>query len=191
MSGEEVKKLLQKRGYTLKDVAEWMGETPQNFQAMLKVADIKTGVLERICKAIQHDIFFFFDLNDDIPGYKRPENPIEDLGQALFRAAMFEQLATQKDENLKDKEKLISAYEDQIFAQNKEIDSCRNEIGLYKNEISRYKTEIEQYKKKDFWKKNDDAGNIENRLSALEKNNDSAVSSVPISNSATAGGNGK
>lgn len=32
---------------------------------------------------------------------------------------------------------------------------------------------------------------IKNRLSALEKNNDSAVSSVPISNSATAGGNGK
>ena len=60
MKGIEVKKILQKNGYSLKDIAELMNETPQNFQALLKVEDIKTGVLERIANAIKKDIMFFF-----------------------------------------------------------------------------------------------------------------------------------
>lgn len=107
MSGEEVKRILQRRGYKLSDVAKDMGETPQNFQAMLKVADIKTGTLERICKAIKHDIFFFFNINDDIPGYKRPENPVEDLIQASFNVNLLQQTVTQMEDQLKDKDKKI------------------------------------------------------------------------------------
>lgn len=60
MKGQEVKEILQQNDYSLKDVASLMGETPQNFQAMLKVEDIKTGVLERIAKAINKNIMFFF-----------------------------------------------------------------------------------------------------------------------------------
>lgn len=114
MSGEEVKRLLQKRGYKLSDVAKDMGETPQNFQAMLKVADIKTGTLERICKAIKHDIFFFFDLNDDIPGYRRPENPVEELVQATFNINYLQQTVNQMEYHLKDKDKIINILEKHI-----------------------------------------------------------------------------
>lgn len=114
MSGEEVKKILQRRGYKLSDVAKDMGETPQNFQAMLKVADIKTGTLERICKAIKHDIFFFFNINDDIPGYKRPENPVEDLIQASFNVNLLQQTVTQMEDQLKDKDKIINILEKHV-----------------------------------------------------------------------------
>jgi len=61
MKGIDVKEKLQKNKYSLKEIADLMGETPQNFQAMFKVEDIKTGVLERIAKAIGKDILFFFD----------------------------------------------------------------------------------------------------------------------------------
>lgn len=114
MSGEEVKRILQRRGYKLSDVAKDMGETPQNFQAMLKVADIKTGTLERICKAIKHDIFFFFNINDDIPGYKRPENPVEDLIQASFNVNLLQQTVTQMEDQLKDKDKIINILEKHV-----------------------------------------------------------------------------
>lgn len=59
MSGEEVKKIL-KENYKLADVAAAMGIIPQNLQSLLDVADIKTGVLERIAAAIGKDICFFF-----------------------------------------------------------------------------------------------------------------------------------
>lgn len=61
MKGQKVKEILQFNGFILKEVAESMGETPQNFQAMLKVEDIKTGVLERIAKSINKNITFFFN----------------------------------------------------------------------------------------------------------------------------------
>ena len=61
MKGIDVKKILQKNHYSLKVIAENMGETQQNFHAMLKVEDIKTGVLERIAKAIDKNVLFFFD----------------------------------------------------------------------------------------------------------------------------------
>ena len=61
MKGALVKDILLSNGYKLKDIADLMGETPQNLQAMLKVEDIKTGVLERISSAIGKSITFFFN----------------------------------------------------------------------------------------------------------------------------------
>ncbi len=61
MKGALVKDILLSNGYKLKDIADLMGETPQNLQAMLKVEDIKTGVLERISSAIGKNITFFFN----------------------------------------------------------------------------------------------------------------------------------
>lgn len=61
MRGDQVKKILIESGYVLKDVAEILGESPQNFQSMLSAVDIKTGVLEKIAKAINKNLYFFFD----------------------------------------------------------------------------------------------------------------------------------
>lgn len=66
MKGIDVKKKLQSDRFTIKEIADIMGETPQNVQALLKVEDIKTGVLERIAKAIGKDILYFYGI--DIKG---------------------------------------------------------------------------------------------------------------------------
>ena len=128
MSGDEIKKLLQKRGYTLKYVAEQMGETPQNFQAMLKVADIKTGVLERICKAIKNDIFFFYDLSDNIPGYKKTEISESEYVNALFKANAYEQQILQQKETIDTQKKLVSSLE-------KRIEDLELQLQLKENEV--------------------------------------------------------
>lgn len=52
MQGEQVRKKLISSGYIMKDIAESMNETPQNFNMLLHAKDIKTGTLERICLAI-------------------------------------------------------------------------------------------------------------------------------------------
>lgn len=79
MKGIDVKERLQKNRYSLKEIADLMGETPQNFQAMFKVEDIKTGVLERIAKAIGKDILFFFD-NIDVSDYQYSNQLDEIIG---------------------------------------------------------------------------------------------------------------
>ena len=61
MKGIEVKNILKKNGFVIKDIAQLMGETPQNLNSMLKADDIKTGVLERIAIAIKKNLYFFFD----------------------------------------------------------------------------------------------------------------------------------
>ena len=60
MKGVEVKKILQENGFSLKLVADSMGETPQNLNSMLNAQDIKVGTLEKIAKAINKSLYFFF-----------------------------------------------------------------------------------------------------------------------------------
>ena len=61
MTGIEVKKKLQNNGFSLKMVADLMGETPQNLNSMLNAQDIKTGTVEKIAKAINKSLYFFFE----------------------------------------------------------------------------------------------------------------------------------
>ncbi len=61
MRGEEVKNILKKNGFVIKEVAAVMGETPQNLNSMLNAEDIKTGVLERIAKATNRSLYFFLE----------------------------------------------------------------------------------------------------------------------------------
>lgn len=64
MKGSEVKKILKEIGYPLTRIAENMNVRPQLLACMLRTADIKTGVLERIAKAAGKDIFFFLGDKD-------------------------------------------------------------------------------------------------------------------------------
>jgi len=87
MKGIEVKERLQKNKYSLKEIADLMGETPQNFQAMFKVEDIKTGVLERIAKAIGKDILFFFDNIDTLDS--QYNNQLDEMIEEHLRYIQF------------------------------------------------------------------------------------------------------
>ncbi|GHT16602.1 hypothetical protein AGMMS4956_19350 [Bacteroidia bacterium] len=60
MEGKEVRKILRNNGFSLKAIADLMGETPQNLNSMLNAQDIKTGVVEKIAEAIKKPLYFFF-----------------------------------------------------------------------------------------------------------------------------------
>ncbi|WP_423127547.1 helix-turn-helix domain-containing protein [Gaoshiqia sp. Z1-71] len=64
MKGAEVKKIIKSLGVSQVYVAERMNITPLALHKILKAEDIKTGVLERIAKATDKDIFFFLGKPD-------------------------------------------------------------------------------------------------------------------------------
>lgn len=60
MTGEQLKERLIRSGYQLKDVAELLEMSQQNFSKGLKVADVKTGLVEKICQVLNKKIDFFY-----------------------------------------------------------------------------------------------------------------------------------
>jgi transcriptional regulator with XRE-family HTH domain len=65
MRGEEVKKILEDDGLPLNELAERLEISPQNLNNWLNVKDIKTGILEKIAKAINKNIYYFIDNQSD------------------------------------------------------------------------------------------------------------------------------
>lgn len=60
MNGEAVKKNLKSKGVKLNSLAILLEETPQNMSSLLNVADVKTGLLERISAATGIPMSEFF-----------------------------------------------------------------------------------------------------------------------------------
>lgn len=60
MNGEAVKKILKSKGVKLNSLAILLEETPQNMSSLLNVADVKTGLLERISAATGIPMSEFF-----------------------------------------------------------------------------------------------------------------------------------
>ena len=61
MSGKELRELLASKGILQKDIARQLNMTPGGFSQLLRAKDIKTGLLESICKIqnmIEFDLFF-------------------------------------------------------------------------------------------------------------------------------------
>lgn len=67
MTGREVKAKLLSQGYILADVAKKMGVIPQTLNSLLQANDIKTGVLEKIAKAINKSAYFFYESDESNP----------------------------------------------------------------------------------------------------------------------------
>lgn len=65
MKGSEVKKIFKSIGISQAFVAEKLNVSPQVLASILRTSDIKVGVLQRIAKAIDKDIFFFLG-NPDV-----------------------------------------------------------------------------------------------------------------------------
>jgi transcriptional regulator with XRE-family HTH domain len=74
MKGVDVKERIKTAGYTLKQVADRMGVSPQALQNILKAEDIKVGVLQNIAEAINKSVYFFFeDMLDETKSASKPE----------------------------------------------------------------------------------------------------------------------
>ena len=107
MKGETVKEILKRNGIALNDLAERMGESPQNLQSMLRASDIKTGVLERIAEAINKSLYFFYDETQTINGNNN--TAIQGNGNHInSETAEFLSLLRKKDEQI---DRLISIIE--------------------------------------------------------------------------------
>ena len=60
MTGMELKRILARTGRQQKDIAALLGMSHQNFSAMLSVADVRTGLIERLCDVLElHPSFFY------------------------------------------------------------------------------------------------------------------------------------
>lgn len=60
MTGEELKDLLQEEGTSQSELARKLGMSQQAFNQALKVADVKSGFLEKIASALGKDMSFFY-----------------------------------------------------------------------------------------------------------------------------------
>lgn len=60
MTGEELRRTLAKSGKQLKDLAQMVGMSQQNFSNTLRVSDVKSGFLERLCDALNVDLGYFY-----------------------------------------------------------------------------------------------------------------------------------
>ena len=62
MSGKELDKKLKSAGYVLADVARLLGVAPQSINQTLNAKDVKTGFLEDLCRVLDKDMSFFYDI---------------------------------------------------------------------------------------------------------------------------------
>ena len=56
-----MKSILSRSGVQLKDLAEKLEMSQQNFSNSLKVADVKTGLIERLCEVLNVSIDYFYN----------------------------------------------------------------------------------------------------------------------------------
>jgi transcriptional regulator with XRE-family HTH domain len=79
MSGEELKSILLKHGYTLTEVARLLGTPQQNFsQTLNKTLDIKSGLLENLCLKLHVDMSFFYEGTPFLAECEVDEEPKEE-----------------------------------------------------------------------------------------------------------------
>lgn len=79
MSGEELKNIILKHGYTLTEVAKLLGTPQQNFsQTLNKTFDIKSGLLENLCLKLHVDMAFFYGGTPFLPDYEKDKSKTEE-----------------------------------------------------------------------------------------------------------------
>lgn len=60
MSGEELKSKLESVGVSQAKIAEMIGVFPQSFNKTLQSDDVRSGLLEDLCRVLDKDISFFY-----------------------------------------------------------------------------------------------------------------------------------
>lgn len=61
MSGKELREILASKGILQKDVAQKLNMTAGSFTQLLRSQDIKTGLLESICRVLNVKLNFFYE----------------------------------------------------------------------------------------------------------------------------------
>lgn len=92
MNGSELRQILTKRNITINELAEKLHMSQPNLSNQFRVQDVKSGILERICDALDVKMDFFYEgtkyLNDssssdDSPGLNQlDEQPTEGMSDS-------------------------------------------------------------------------------------------------------------
>ena len=89
MTGEELRKKLLDMGVQQKELAEKLGMTRQNFNQGLKVADVKSGLLESICDILDITMADLYGLKISVDTSKAADNADEvRMSRASFEHMM-------------------------------------------------------------------------------------------------------
>jgi transcriptional regulator with XRE-family HTH domain len=60
MRGAELKEKLKNSPYSMAELAKMIGVSPQNLNASFSSEDVKSGVLEKLAKALEVPVSFFY-----------------------------------------------------------------------------------------------------------------------------------
>lgn len=61
MDGVTLRKILTDNGYVLKELAQKMGMSQPGFSQLMKVKDVKSGILEQLCDILGKRLDFFYE----------------------------------------------------------------------------------------------------------------------------------
>lgn len=62
MTGQELKAVIDKCGVRQVEIARRLDMSHQNFTALFITKDVKSGTLEKICKALERDMSMFYPM---------------------------------------------------------------------------------------------------------------------------------
>lgn len=94
MTGLEVKEKLVSLGFKLTDIAQNMNISPQSLHKFLLTEDIKTGVLEKIAKAIGKDILYFYNAETNISNLDESQLAIEITENSGKASRLYEKIVS-------------------------------------------------------------------------------------------------
>ena len=96
MSGEELKEKLKATGISQAEIARRLNVIPETIGQALKAKDIKTGFLEDLCRVLDKDMSFFYDVatSKDSNETEKQNDTIKHLYDAI-------QLLQEENSNLK------------------------------------------------------------------------------------------
>ena len=93
MSGEELKEKLINGGYSVTAIAKAMNIKHQELsQKLNKSSDIKTGLLEDLCKSLKIDMSFFYGNTEFLPSYFS-----SNAGEQTVPISLFKQILNERD----------------------------------------------------------------------------------------------
>lgn len=121
MSGEQLKKKLFSLGKPISEVAKLIGTSQPNLSKILTTKDIKTGLLERIAKAVNKPVSFFFDEENSHHAIANGISSVAAINSNVVGNAVLEErfkglqsIIEGKDKIIEDKDKIIEEKERMI-----------------------------------------------------------------------------
>lgn len=123
MTGEKLKICLSSLDETLANVARRLDMTPQNLDGILKTKDIKTGLIEKLCKIYRVSSGYFFDeetVGTRVMATDHSQAAGHDLHVSSDDAVMaervrhLEELLREKTERLAEKDERIAELKERI-----------------------------------------------------------------------------